>query len=44
MEGQLWRHVGGIITQSTNTTPTSRARSLIYFGYGNNSGPNSALL
>jgi hypothetical protein len=32
MEGQLWRHVGGIITQSTITTPTSRARSLIDFG------------
>jgi len=31
-EGQLWRHVDGIITQSTITTPTSRARSLIYLG------------
>jgi hypothetical protein len=32
MEEQLWRHVGGIITQSTITTPMSRARSLIYWG------------
>jgi len=29
MEGQLWRHVGGIVTRSTITTLSRRARSLI---------------